>query len=263
MQQPVPLRKYLQIMLSKEERVQYILEQLKKRQKVEYAELSLALKVSEDTVRRDINELAGTGLISKVKGGALPKTIIPASFQNREIYATGNKEIIARKATALFKDGQTVIFDGGTTPYLIAASLPHNIALTVITHSFPVANLFLESPSIELIFVGGPVSRNSKITGGIDAYKYYEGLHVDICILGVHSIHHEFGITDPIAGEATVKELITTISDKVIAVPTAEKMNAVSTYKVCMPSAIDTLVTDLEPGNSALTVYHNKGITII
>lgn len=250
-------------MYSRKERINYILAQLKMRQKVEYAQLSQALEVSEDTVRRDINELASNGIVSRVKGGALPKTIIPVSFQGRQIYSIHNKEILAQKAVALFKNGQTVIFDGGTTPYLIAASLPHDITLTVITHSFPVANLFMESQSVELIFIGGQVSKNSKITNGISVYQQYEGLHVDLCVLGVHSIHHELGVTDPIAAEARVKELITTISDKVIAVPTAEKMNAVSTYKVCLPSAIDVLVTDLEPENELLKVYVKAGITVL
>lgn len=250
-------------MPSKDERINFILQQLNKRQKVEYSALSKVLKVSEDTIRRDVNGLASSGLISKVKGGALPKTIIPPSFQSRALYATQSKEIIAQKAAALFKNDQIVIFDGGTTPFLIGAFLPHDISLTVITHSFPIANLFLESPSVKIIFVGGHVSKNSKITTGIEVFKRYQNMHVDMCIVGVHSIHQELGITDPIPEEAEVKEIITSVSDKVVAVPTSEKLNAISTYKVCAPADIDILVTDLEPNDSKLQPYSEIGITIL
>lgn len=249
--------------MTKDERFQYILERLRLNDKVEYQELSTILEVSEDTVRRDIKELAIAGLISKVKGGAQPKAIIPATYQEREVYANLDKRILAEKAVRIFKEGQVVVFDGGTTPFLIASFLPRNINLTIITHSYPIANLVFEFPNIELIFAGGKASKKSKISTGFDVLKKYNSIHADLSILGVHSLHPEYGITDPVLEEADVKMRISEMSDQIIAVPTAEKLNVVSTIQICKPDAIDTLITNLNPDSPLLHAYKDLGINIL
>jgi DeoR/GlpR family transcriptional regulator of sugar metabolism len=221
------------------------------------------LNTSEDTIRRDINELANAELITRVKGGAQPKALLPITYHERELYANAEKQIIAKKASQLFKDGQVVVFDGGTTPFLIASFLPRNIQLTLITHSYPIANLTFEFPNIELIFAGGKASKKSKISIGFDVLKKYQALHADISVLGIHSLHPEFGVTDPILEEAEVKTRISEMADKVIAVPTADKLNTISTIQICETANIDILVTNLKPDDSLLQPYLNLNIQVL
>lgn len=249
--------------MTKNERQQRILEELRLNDKVNYQELSVMLKVSEDTVRRDINELASAEMITRVKGGAQPKALLPVTYRERELYANAEKRIIAKKASQLFKDGEVVVFDGGTTPFLVLNFLPRDIQLTLITHSYPIANLSFEFPNIELIFAGGKASKKSKISTGFDVLKKYHTLHADISVLGIHSLHPEFGVTDPILEEAEVKTYISQMADKLIAVPTSEKLNTVSTVQICETANIDILVTNLKPDDSLLQPYLNLNIQVL
>ncbi|WPU93841.1 DeoR/GlpR family DNA-binding transcription regulator [Mucilaginibacter sabulilitoris] len=249
--------------MTKEERFEYILSKLRLNDIAEYAQLSTELGVSEDTIRRDINELAEAGMITKVKGGARPKAIIPATYQEREVYASADKRIIAEKAAKLFKDGQVVVFDGGTTPFLIASFLPRYINITLITHSYPIANLTFQFPNIELVFAGGTASKQSKISTGFDVLKKYNAMHADISILGVHSLHPNYGVTDPVLAEAEVKTRISEMSDRLIVVPTAEKLNNISTIKICKTESIDLLITNLNPDNLLLQPYRKLGIQFL
>ncbi|ACU62782.1 DeoR/GlpR family DNA-binding transcription regulator [Chitinophaga pinensis] len=248
--------------MNKEERHQLIINKLRLLDKVDYESLSNEFSVSSDTIRRDINELAEAGMIRKIKGGAQPQALIPVSYEERERYGNAGKRIVAQKAAALIKDGQVVVFDGGTTPFLIAGNLPRNIQLTVITHSFPIASLLLEYPNVELIFAGGRASRKSKITTGFEVLHKYNHIHADIGILGIHSLHHEAGVTDPVYEEVEVKARIAAMSDQLIVVPTAEKLYAVSNYTICRPDAIHTLVTDLQPDDPVLQPYQQLGIQL-
>lgn len=249
--------------MTKTERQQRILDQLRLNDNVNYQELTAKLQTSEDTIRRDIRELAEAGLITRVKGGAQPRAVVPVTYQERELYANMEKRIVAQKTSGLFKDGQVVVFDGGTTPFLIASYLPRNIQLTLITHSYPIANLTFEFPNIDLIFAGGKASKKSKISTGFDVLKKYNTIHADISVLGVHSLHPDFGVTDPLLEEAEVKIRISEMSDQLIAVPTAEKLNTISTIEICKTKAIDLLVTNLDPNDEILKSYQTIGIQIL
>lgn len=247
----------------KSERQQQILNQLRLNDGVSYQELAAEMQISEDTIRRDIRELADAGLITRVKGGAQQKAILPVTYDERELYANAEKRIIAQKAAYLFKDGQVVVFDGGTTPFLIVSYLPRNIRLTIITHSYPIANLVFDFPNIDLIFAGGNASKKSKISTGFDVLKKYNKLHANISVLGVHSLHLERGVTDPAIDEADVKTRISEMSDQLIAVPTAERLNAVSTVEICRTEAIDLLVTNLAPDDLVLQPYRLAGLKVL
>lgn len=249
--------------MTKSDRQQYIVDQLRLNDQVNYQELAVKLHTSEDTVRRDIRELADSGLITRIKGGAQPKAILPVSYQEREVYANAEKRVIARKAANLFKDGQIVVFDGGTTPFLIVSYLPRDIRLTLITHSYPIANLTFDFPNIDLIFAGGKASKKSKVSTGFDVLKKYNALHADISVLGVHSLHLDHGVTDPILEEADVKTRISEMSDKLMIVPTAEKLNAVSTIQICKTEKIDLMVTNLEPDDILVQPFRNAAIEVI
>jgi len=123
----------------KEERLQSILSRLELDRKVLLSTLSDELKVSEDTIRRDIRELSDRGLLRMVRGGAIPHAPGARNFTERINVATKDKQLIARKAVDLLQDGQVVIFDGGTSTLAIASLIPREMKITVITNSFLIA----------------------------------------------------------------------------------------------------------------------------
>jgi len=249
--------------MTKFERQQRILEELQLSDKVQYQKLSVLLKASQDTIRRDINELADAGTITRVKGGAQPKALLPVTYLEREMYAIQEKRIIAKKTSQLFKNGQVVVFDGGTTPFLVLHYLARDIHMTLITHSYPIANLAFEFPNVELIFAGGKASKKSKISTGFDVLKTYQRLHADLSILGIHSLHPDYGVTDPLPEEADVKTCISQMADTLIAVPTADKLQTVSTVQICKTTQINILVTNLDPDNSLLHPYLNLNVQVL
>src|SRR6478672_10923004 len=97
------------------ERRQHILSTLRHDGKVLATELSVALHVSEDTIRRDLRELAEAGLLQRVHGGALPSSPASASYAARQQQAPSAKAAIARAAVRLLRNGQVILLDGGTT----------------------------------------------------------------------------------------------------------------------------------------------------
>src|SRR5438105_11180070 len=121
------------------ERRRSIMQTLQRDGKVLASELSKNLHVSEDTIRRDLRELASAGVLQRVHGGALPRSPVTASFTARQQQASGAKAAIAQAAVRLIRQDQVIILDGGTTPLQVAQHLPPDLRATVITHSPPVA----------------------------------------------------------------------------------------------------------------------------
>lgn len=247
----------------KEERFQIILNQLGHEQKVYLGHLSTLLNVSEDTVRRDIKELADQGLLKSVRGGAVPHSPGPHHFRDRMKYDNEQKQIIATKALQFLKDDQVVIFDGGTSTMLIAQMLPKDLRLTVITNSFPIASLLEEHEHVEVLFAGGRLLKNSFVTIGNDAIQFFKKFRADICLLGICSIHTELGVTGPDFEESEVKRAMIESSKEVIALATSEKLGTAEAYYVCPTERLSMIITDQPDDNEAFKIYTDLGIRMV
>ncbi|REA61341.1 DeoR/GlpR transcriptional regulator [Dyadobacter luteus] len=247
----------------KEERFQVILNQLNTDQKVQLAGLSNILQVSEDTVRRDIKELAEQGLLKSVRGGAIPHSPGPHHFKDRIGYGNEKKQIIANKALGFLKDDQVVIFDGGTSPLLIAQSLPKDIRLTVVTNSFPIASILEEHEKVEVLFAGGRLMKKSFVTVGSDTMHFFAKFRADICLMGICSIHPELGVTGPDYEESEVKKAMVDVSKEIIALSTVEKLGTAEGFYVCPTDQLTTIVTDQTGDSDDCKVYRDMGIHVI
>ncbi|MCE7043506.1 DeoR/GlpR family DNA-binding transcription regulator [Dyadobacter sp. CY312] len=247
----------------KEERFQLILEQLNQEQKVQLGQLSDLLKVSEDTVRRDIKELADQGLLKSVRGGAVPHSPGPHHFRDRIGYGSEQKQIIAKKALQFLQDGQVVIFDGGTSALLIAQSLPKDIRLTVVTNSFPIANILEEHEKVEVLFAGGRLMKNSFVTVGNETIQFFRKFRADVCLLGICSIHAELGVTGPDFEESEVKRAMIESSREVVALSTMEKLDTAEAYYVCPTNQLTTIVTDQPDEREEFRIYREIGIKMV
>ncbi|WP_229253695.1 DeoR/GlpR family DNA-binding transcription regulator [Dyadobacter sp. NIV53] len=247
----------------KEERFQVILSQLNQDQKVHLADLSQILKVSEDTVRRDIKELADQGLLKSVRGGAVPHSPGPHRFHDRIEYGNEQKEIIAKKALDFLRDGQVVIFDGGTSAMLIAQALPKDIRLTVVTNSFPIANILEVHENVEVLFAGGRLLKNSFVTIGNETIRFFKKFRADICFLGICSIHPELGVTGPDYEESEVKKTMIESSREIIALATIEKLETAEAYYVCPTGQLTAIITDQSNDFPEFEVYKKMGIKMV
>ncbi|GAA4315458.1 DeoR/GlpR family DNA-binding transcription regulator [Mucilaginibacter gynuensis] len=247
----------------KEERLQLILGQVSKDGKVLLGNLSQHLNVSEDTVRRDIKELSDRGLLKSVRGGAMAHSPVPHNFRDREKQDISQKKIIASKALSFLKDGQVVIFDGGTSALAIAENLPDDLKITVVTNSFPIASVLEDHPATDVIFAGGRLSKSSFTTTGYETVQAFKNVRADICFLGVCSIDAETGLTTMDYEDAQLKKTMVATSKHIIALSTITKTNTAEAFYVCPITDLDTVITDVSPESEELKVYVEAGIQVL
>jgi DeoR/GlpR family transcriptional regulator of sugar metabolism len=246
----------------KEERLQLILDKLNSQRKVLSSELSQELQVSEDTIRRDLNELSENGLLQKVHGGALPKSLNPAKHSDRIGFAQEDKQVLATKSMRLFENGQLIILDGGTTNLQVARLLPPDLKATVFTNDLPIATLLINHPLIEVVLIGGRLVKSAQLTIGMEAVETLRGIRADICLLGICSIHPTIGVTIPDREEVPVKKAMVRAAARVVTLATSIKLNTVEHYVVCPYDSLDTLITDDKAEQATLALYRSQGVEV-
>ena len=247
----------------KQERQAYILHQVNLHNQVLSANLSTDLSVSEDTVRRDLQELADGGKIIKVHGGALSLSFNDFHSPSKHVYAHTQKKLIARKAIPLIQQDMFVTTTGGTTLIELAKALPASLKATFISGSIPVIMEYTYHPNIDVIVIGDKVSKNSKITVGGDAITKIRQIKSDLCFLGVNAIDAEHGITDNDWDVVQVKRAMIESAQKVVCLSIAEKINTCQPFHVFPAEEIDILITELDPDDPLLEPYRKKGIQVI
>jgi DeoR/GlpR family transcriptional regulator of sugar metabolism len=246
----------------KEERLQSILRFLQKDRKVLLPDLSKELNVSEDTVRRDIKELSAQKLLKEVRGGAVPHAPGPHNLKERANFASRQKQIMAKKAIQILKQGQVIILDSGTSTLAVASMLPKDFRLTIITNSFPIANMLEDRKDIEVFFAGGRLFRESFITTGHDSINFFKNIRADICFLGICSIDLELGLTGHHYDECALKKAMIKSSGQVIALTTPEKLNTAEAFHICPIKTLNTMITSA-PDIDLLKPYKKAGIKIM
>lgn len=224
--------------------------------------MCIEIGVSEDTVRRDLQELGDAGRLIKVHGGALSNAFSQVQFKPQNVYSLPHKRIIATKAINLIKDGMFILTSGGTTILEMIRNLPVSLKATIMTGSIPVVNACLMHPSLEVIVVGDRLSRDSKITVGSYAVARINQVNADLCFLGTNAIHPERGLTDNDWEVVQVKQAMISSSTKVACLTISEKLNSTQPIKVCNMDILDYLITELEQGDEKLNIY-NESKTII
>jgi DeoR/GlpR family transcriptional regulator of sugar metabolism len=243
------------------ERRQIILGRLERDGKVVASELVDALGVSEDTVRRDLRELASGGLVQRVHGGALLPAPTSASFAQRLQVSPEAKAHLAEAALPLLEGANVVLLDGGTTALELARRLPPDRACTVLTNAPPVASALAMHPRVEVVLIGGRMLKDSQTTVGAEAVEALRQVRADACVLGICSVDAELGITTSHPEEAHVKRAMVAASAEVIALATADKLQTASPWVVAPVGDLTHLVTDADAETTA--PYAAAGVSVI
>ena len=247
----------------KSERQAYIVHQVNLHNKVLLTDLSEQIKVSNDTIRRDFQELADSGKIIKVHGGALSPSFHNGHLANKDVYAFTQKKIIAKKAASLIKNGMFVLTGGGTTVIEMARAIPRDLQATFISGSIPALFEYSSHPNIEVIAIGDKISKNSKITVGSEAISKIREFRVDLCFLGVNAINLETGISDNDWDIVQVKKAMIDSAEKLVCLTISEKIDSRQPIQICDLKRINTLITEISPDDHLLTAYRNAGLTVI
>jgi DeoR/GlpR family transcriptional regulator of sugar metabolism len=226
------------------ERKDEILARLQRDGRVVVAELVAELGVSEDTIRRDLQELDGTGLLRRVHGGALlapPETL---SFERRLEVDRDEKVALARAAVPLLESAATIVLDGGTTAVEVARRLPAEWDGTVVTNALPVGAALAGHPKAEVVLVGGRLLKDEPVAVGPAAVDAVRALRADVCVLGVCAFDPVAGATATDDEEAYVKRAMVAASATVVALATRDKLHLTYPWVVAGMEEIDYLVTD-------------------
>jgi DeoR/GlpR family transcriptional regulator of sugar metabolism len=207
---------------------------------------ALETGLSEDTIRRDLRELAAQGLLQRVHGGALPASPALADLAGRKTIAISGKAAVARAAAAMIESGQYVFLDGGTTAGQLVKQLPRNLKATIVTHSPTVAVELIDHPSVNVELIGGRLFKRSAVTVGVAAVQAIERIRPDIYFMGVTGVHPDFGLTTGDAEEAAMKRAICEHAAETIVLASNEKLGAVSPCLVCRLSEVDMVLAEGE-----------------
>jgi DeoR/GlpR family transcriptional regulator of sugar metabolism len=243
------------------ERRNEILVRLNRDGKVVASELVDELGVSEDTVRRDLRELAADGLAQRVHGGALLPTTPMPSFAQRLQVSREAKGHLAEAALPLLEAAQVIVLDGGTTSLELARRLPPHRDCTVLTNSPPVAAALAEHAAVEVILIGGRLLKEAQVAVGAEAISALHNVRADACVLGICSLHPELGVTTLEHDESYVKRAMVESSAEVIALATADKLNTAAPWVVSPLADVTHLVTDADEDLTA--DYAAAGVSVV
>lgn len=206
------------------QRKKLILARLVGAQELKAKDLALELGISEDTIRRDMRELAAKGLLQRVHGGALPAAPALGDLAQRQSLSVDEKSELGNAGASLVRAGQMVFLDGGTTALQVARHLNPALRLTVVTHSPTVALELAGKPQVEVIMLGGRLFRHSMVNMGPSVIRELLQFRADLFFMGVTGVHPTYGLTTGDVEEAEIKRAFLARAAETIVLASSEKL---------------------------------------
>ncbi|AKU22381.1 MULTISPECIES: DeoR/GlpR family DNA-binding transcription regulator [unclassified Massilia] len=244
------------------QRKELLLQILKQDGQIVAKTLSERLNLSEDTIRRDLRELAKEGLLERVHGGALPASPAMGNFAQRQQISADAKPAIGRAAAAMVRPGQVVFIDGGTTAVQLARHLPRDLRAMVVTHSPSIAVELAEHPSIDVLMIGGRLFKHSIVAVGAATMEAISQIRADIFFMGVCSLHPEAGITTGDYEEGCVKRAISAASLRTVVLASQEKLDTAAPFQIAPLSQVSDIVVNAGVEESLIAPYRAMGIKL-
>ncbi|WP_033337785.1 DeoR/GlpR family DNA-binding transcription regulator [Catenuloplanes japonicus] len=240
-----------------------LLDRLARDRRVIAKDIAAELGLSEDSIRRDLRDLAAAGLCQRVYGGALPASPAIADYTARQAVSVDSKQRVAVAAAALITPGSTAILDGGTTALAVAQALPATLSATVITHSPTVAAALGTHPHVEIYLLGGRVFKHSMVACGAAAVEAASAVHADVFLLGVTGVHPDAGLTTGDPDEAAMKRALAQRAADTYVLASAEKIGAASRFTVLPLDAVAGIITDAPASDDTLDHLTARGVPIL
>jgi DeoR/GlpR family transcriptional regulator of sugar metabolism len=227
------------------ERQERILNLLSQNGRVSVTELSQVFKVSEVTVRTDLQTLAAQDLIIRTHGGAVPAPRAPElSLILRRQKQVEEKKRIGAAAAGFVSNGDAIFLDASSTALALAHHLRRHRDLTVLTHSLVLAQSLLDAPGVTVVMTGGVVQRDTISLLAPDGLAILKKYNINSGFFGAHGLSFPEGLTDVSAGEAEVKREVVSMCRQVVALIDASKWGRVGPASFARPEEIHIVITD-------------------
>ncbi|WP_431321710.1 DeoR/GlpR family DNA-binding transcription regulator [Rhizobium sp. YTU87027] len=221
------------------------------------------LSLSEDTIRRDLREMAAEGLLKRVHGGAMPVAPGLPDFSTRKGVSSEQKARLGRKAASLVRPGQLIFLDGGTTTAEIARHLPRDFTFSVATHSPTIAADLEHHPTASVILIGGKLYKHSMVAVGSVAMAAISQLRPDIFFLGATAAHPVHGLSTGDFEEAAIKRHIVSCAAETYVPLTQEKFDHVSPCQVLPISGVSGIIVMADVAATTIDPYRNLTAEIL
>ena len=245
------------------ERKSHILDVLRRDRRVVAKAVSRELGLSEDTIRRDLRELAGEGLLQRVHGGALPASPATASLAVRRGVSTEGKTAIGRAAARMVQPGQLVMVDGGTTAAALVRHLAADLEATVVTHSPEIAVALADHAGVAVELIGGRLFKHSMVAVGATAAEAIGRVRADIYFMGVTGLHPELGLTTGDREEAAIKRALSRQAAETVVLASREKLGAASPFQVTTLDEVDVIIVEAGVQPDEIDPFRQAGVTIL
>lgn len=245
------------------QRREYLLGALRRDGRIVAKDVAADLGLSEDSVRRDLRELAADGLCQRVYGGALPASPAIADYAGRSTLSVAGKQQVAAAAVRLIRPGATVIMDGGSTALALAKAMPPSLACTVITHSPTVAAALVEHPTAEVLILGGKLFKHSAVACGAATMEAAQQVSADAFFMGVTGVHPDAGLTTGDADEAAMKRALASRAAETYVLASSEKIGAASPYRVIPLGQASAIITDVPPESATVQELRARQVEVI
>ena len=249
----------------KEERQGRIRVMVEEHGRVFVPELSVYFKVSEATIRRDLEKLDGQGWVQRTHGGAVrvERAVKEPPMLQRIDERQDEKQRIGQAAAALVKDGETIFLGSGTTVLEIARHFPEDLSLTVITNSLPVVNELAERSGIEMIVIGGMLRQSELSMVGHIAEQAVREFRADRVFMGMRAIDARHGFTNDYLPETMTDRAILNIAPKVIVVADHNKFGKVSSVLVGPVTIAHMVITDKATPQECVNELQEMGVEVL
>lgn len=245
-----------------DERHDAIRQQLAQTGKVLAVDLAQQFGVSEDTIRRDLRELARQGVCRRVYGGALLPATDQGTLATRSTAFAAQKSQLAEVAATLVQDGQIVFIDAGSTNLAIAHALPRTLALTVVTNAPAIATALSDHPSATIIMLGGLYEKSKGACLGPQTVHEVQQIYADLFILGTCAVDASIGVTALDPAEAEVKRAMLAQSNTLLIAASPEKLGTIAPFKIADVAAIDHLIVDADTPSLHLAQFEAADVQV-
>lgn len=224
--------------------------------------LAVEFHVSEDTVRRDLRDLARNGFCRRVYGGALSMAPDLGTIAERKAIFSEQKADIGRLTADLIESGLTVFIDAGSTNLAVVQALPVDRRLTIITNAPTVALALEKHHRCKVIIVGGAYDKEKGAIFGSQALREVQKIYIDVLLLGSCGLDPDAGITALDAEEAELKRCLIGQSKELIVAATNDKLGTVAPFLISETGLLHHLVLEATAPQHFIDAFSARGVQV-